>query len=1009
MALVNMKSNLAWHGTTAKAPGKYPQEDIQNKITSYQIKEIKDQYNKFHIHDTPNVNRLSFGAATDQPFIIRGIQQRDGKPGFYGPGGRLSPSSGMIRGGLLTFASRLAEDTVRMGKFLISPKGLIWNIKQFGLQASNPNVETNIGIRPTKVFDPLSFASNVVTAGEGIHSARHGAFGQRGKYEDIQKQFISSDVDKVTRNRLAKLKIEMFGTGAPSSVDQGQPSTLWGTVVQGISNIVQPIQDIFSNFDGSEIKSLSGPGGPKSVYGIGYTTIRRTTITGQGLTDNLGKSYWSLHYSSTAPYESSTTPGSARTLEDKKAPGNSIYKTYEAQPAVPPHEAFLPNFGAETGGYATLKISNKFNSDGYKQSHSSVGGRFTGVDNSVEDALKRPKIDILTGKIDNSGQVITELANPGTISRYFETQTNEEQLVRPLVAGLNITAHIHKYLYGDKIEYTVDVIDQIKVGYIGTFLNNHPVVGAVDWDTDKRTNLYQKINFDQEWGNTNTPQLRESADRVFVPGAPTGVRGDTHTFSPSTTGMMSLGSIESGAKIYNYFTPDLKYFKSGRGSGTVVISDEGNWGHDYVSLSQAYAFGADISPPTWEIHGLDSQQVPTYNSINYAPVYTPSNPKVGASPPVGQQAISGQTTSDITTVDGIIRSRLDPLEHDGKGPEETGIKTIGGRPTAKAGTPIVYNYMTYEQIRNQQSAVTNPKRINEFRKDVLAQVQVEIKTRSRDILGYGGAGRSDTLNQLPPGGSPVMEDMVPFYIAEQGGGSALYFRAGINSISDSFSPGWKTESEIGRADPKIILEGFGRSISLDITVVAGSADELQPMWDKLNTLAGWTAPTYARNGYSGQFVDLTLGDIYKQVPCYISSLSFDFDSETPWEITPGRRLPKYCQISMEFTYIGDDLPQNGTSFFSAAAGSPGIVQTSGDGSNPDGGIPPGEDAKTYPPGLKGKMMEKYDMANDIFGDVMSGATTGYNKVMNNPLVKYSPIGISHKVGKKIFSALNPFD
>ena len=103
-----------------------------------------------------------------------------------------------------------------------------------------------------------------------------------------------------------------------------------------------------------------------------------------------------------------------------------------------------------------------------------------------------------------------------------------------------------------------------------------------------------------------------------------------------------------------------------------------------------------------------------------------------------------------------------------------------------------------------------------------------------------------------PGAAPGTEDMVPFYIAELGGGSALYFRAGINSIGDSFTPSWTQVQEIGRADPKVMMEGWGRSFSLDLTLAAGSSGELKPMWEKLNTLASWTAPDYSKgNGYTG--------------------------------------------------------------------------------------------------------------------------------------------------------------
>ena len=103
---------------------------------------------------------------------------------------------------------------------------------------------------------------------------------------------------------------------------------------------------------------------------------------------------------------------------------------------------------------------------------------------------------------------------------------------------------------------------------------------------------------------------------------------------------------------------------------------------------------------------------------------------------------------------------------------------------------------------------------------------------------------------------------------------------------------------------------------MDLTLAAGSEAELLPMWEKLNTLASWTAPDYSKgNGYSGTFVELTLGDLYKQVPCYLSSLAVNIDNETPWEITAGRRSPKYAKVTMDLAYIGASMPSKGSSFF----------------------------------------------------------------------------------------------
>ena len=1032
--LIDMKSNLTWQGTTKKAPGKYDIGDIQNRVTSFQENDLKVQYNKFHIYDAENINRHSLGRLTDQPFIIRGIQRRDGDVQRY------------KLGDVGTFVSRLAEDSARFAKLLISPKGLVWSLKQFGLHASNPNVETNIGIRPTKVFDPLSLMANIPGAPVGIHSARHGTIGIRGKYGDVQRTILIADQEGVQGNRLEKLRKELIGQESAGSVDQGSPTSLWGSVVQGVSNFVAPLQNLLAGFDGSEIKTLSGPGGPDSVYGIGYTTIRRSTTTGASLKDNLGNSYWSIHYNSGAPYEADN--GSARTLLSKTAPGNSVFKTFDNSMHNGDNET-LPNFDAETGGYGRLIVSNKFNASGYIESNSPKGGRFVGSDVTTESDLDRAKVDITSGRIDDSGKtIIQDLAptpasylesnspaqnknkdddSPGggryvgtsydakeetherlknaagedileaahkyhiyqnreddypegyyslmnansgprgkptgpSVHNIFRTIEEEQEQVRSSINGKRIHEHVHSFLYGPAGK-SVDtkIIDKIKLGYNANWLHAFQQDGQ-DWDVTDRINLH--VHLDQtndDISNTNTPQIRTSADRVFQPGFSLDPKGQHVITSPSQTSTSTLGGMLTGDKIFNYFTPDLKYFKS----ITRIQLDEGDTGHDYNSIASRFRDREDLD-------------ILTYNDIDYTPAYTILDPKLGPSAPAGQQPISGQKSNALTEVDNLIKTKLDPLEN-GVLPNSTGVRAIGGAPSADAGTPVVYSYMDYTKLRNQESSVTNPKRINEFRQNVNSAVAAEIKSRNRDKLGYGGAGQPDSLNITNPGQAPGQEDMVPFYISELGGASSLYFRAGINSISDTFSPSWTQIKEIGRADPKILLEGWGRAFSLDLTLAAGSSGELKPMWEKLNTLASWTAPDYSKgNGYTGTFIELTLGDLYQQVPCYLSGFSVDIDNETPWEITAGRRVPKYASVSLDLTYIGSEMPQKGQQFFAMAAGTPGsVVSNSGEGAAANAAL-----------GDIGSVGDAYDMAKDIGGAALDGATAG---------------------AKKIFSALNPFD
>jgi len=88
----------------------------------------------------PNVttNWYSWGLPTDQPFVLRGIQRVDNKKkepqlwGHFLPLGE-SPLALMLQGGAMTRVERIKAAAVRTGKFIISPKGLEFTLKKFGL------------------------------------------------------------------------------------------------------------------------------------------------------------------------------------------------------------------------------------------------------------------------------------------------------------------------------------------------------------------------------------------------------------------------------------------------------------------------------------------------------------------------------------------------------------------------------------------------------------------------------------------------------------------------------------------------------------------------------------------------------------------------------------------------------------------------------------------------------------------------------------------------------------
>ena len=56
------------------------------------------------------------------------------------------------------------------------------------------------------------------------------------------------------------------------------------------------------------------------------------------------------------------------------------------------------------------------------------------------------------------------------------------------------------------------------------------------------------------------------------------------------------------------------------------------------------------------------------------------------------------------------------------------------------------------------------------------------------------------------------------------------------------------------------------------------------------------------------FIQLTLGDMFKDTPGFLDSLSVDVDDNSTWEINEGLQFPKHITCNCSFTYVGKYLP-----------------------------------------------------------------------------------------------------
>jgi hypothetical protein len=169
----------------------------------------------------------------------------------------------------------------------------------------------------------------------------------------------------------------------------------------------------------------------------------------------------------------------------------------------------------------------------------------------------------------------------------------------------------------------------------------------------------------------------------------------------------------------------------------------------------------------------------------------------------------------------------------------------------------------------------------------------------KNLISYTSGSRIgpiDKINALPiylsntVDTSQPINDLVKFRIAAIDAESPNYknfihFRAFLDSFSDTYNADWGTVNYLGRGENFYTYKGFNRTISMGWTVAAQSKEEIMIMYKKLNYLASNLAPSYTSKGYmAGNLVQLTVGGyLYEQVG-FITGLTYDVPTESPWEI-----------------------------------------------------------------------------------------------------------------------------
>lgn len=210
-----------------------------------------------------------------------------------------------------------------------------------------------------------------------------------------------------------------------------------------------------------------------------------------------------------------------------------------------------------------------------------------------------------------------------------------------------------------------------------------------------------------------------------------------------------------------------------------------------------------------------------------------------------------------------------------------------------------------------------------IKKNLMNSYEVEKDSHDRyNALDVLDGKRNETPDELNQGAYSATiknqsRDLIYFFFFDLINNKYIPFRATLSSVSDQHTGDWEDVSYLGRADKLFLYKGFSRDVSFGFRVYANSAKEMIPMWNRINYLVGLTRPskytpkatvtnedTIAVNEFANELglgdnyidtsgresrfiyppmVTLTMGDLYVDQPCVLSSVSLNIPDDSLWE------------------------------------------------------------------------------------------------------------------------------
>ena len=205
-------------------------------------------------------------------------------------------------------------------------------------------------------------------------------------------------------------------------------------------------------------------------------------------------------------------------------------------------------------------------------------------------------------------------------------------------------------------------------------------------------------------------------------------------------------------------------------------------------------------------------------------------------------------------------------------------------------------------------------------------------------------------------------DFIKFMFKDVTNNKYLVFRAILDGVSDSITPNFSDTQYIGRPDKLYTYTGTDRSVSFNFKIYPKTKQELPVLMEKLNYLVGMCYPSFTEGQrMKTPFMELTIGDMFRNTPGLLETLTITVEDATTWEIDEGLQYPHFISAACTFKHIGSYVPAANSKHYDL-----GWLNIARDQMNPQ---LPGFEPKPVDGSEQVRVRTKFDYINTI------GATT----------------------------------